>query len=135
MTSERGSRATPRRTRQRDAVAALLAERTDFISAQRLHSLLVEASIAVGLATVYRCLSQMVSAGHLDTMVSDSGEVLYRRCSSAHHHHLVCRGCGTTVEVHDAQVEQWAESVARANGFADVQHRVEVIGLCRGCSD
>ncbi|NBO46311.1 MAG: transcriptional repressor [Actinobacteria bacterium] len=124
----------PRRTRQREAVAELLTRHPDFISAQRIHALLASSGAQVGLATVYRSLAQMVADGLLDTIVSDSGEVLYRQCSSAHHHHLVCRSCGTTVEVHDTQVEQWAESVARAHDFADVQHRVEVVGLCQACA-
>lgn len=124
----------PRRTRQREAVAALLTSHPGFVSAQRIHALLASSGAQIGLATVYRSLAQMVADGLLDTIVSDSGEVLYRQCSSAHHHHLVCRGCGTTVEVHDAKVEQWAETVARAHGFADAQHRVEVVGLCQTCA-
>ena len=126
-------RTSPRRTRQRQAVIELLATQPGFASAQTIHSLLAESANQVGLATVYRTLAQMVAGGQLDTIVSESGEVLYRRCSDAHHHHLVCRACGTTVEVHDAQGESWAESVARAHGFADVQHRVEVMGLCQAC--
>jgi len=127
-------RRTPRRTRQRQAVAELLAAHTGFVSAQRVHSLLAQGGVEVGLATVYRCLAQMVAGGELDTIVAESGEVLYRRCSADHHHHLVCRRCGTTVEVHDPHVESWAHDVARAHGFADVHHRVEVMGVCRACA-
>ena len=134
MSATRPARRAPRRTRQREAVDALLADQTSFISARSVHSLLTEQGTPVGLATVYRCLSQMVAAAELDTIVSESGEALYRRCSDAHHHHLVCRRCGTTVEVHDRQVEEWAEGVARAHGFADAQHRVEVMGVCRACA-
>ncbi|MBU6213966.1 MAG: transcriptional repressor [Actinomycetales bacterium] len=134
MSPAGAGRRTPRRTRQRQAVADLLAAHPGFISAQRVHSLLAEGGIEVGLATVYRCLAQMVAGGELDTIVAESAEVLYRRCSADHHHHLVCRRCGTTVEVHDPQVESWADGVARAHGFADVNHRVEVMGVCRACA-
>lgn len=126
--------AEPRRTRQRQSVMDVLKTHNDFASAQRIHALLSTHGHDVGLATVYRTLSQLLAVGEVDTIVSDAGEVLYRRCSSAHHHHLVCRRCGTTVEVQDHQVEQWAEAVAHAHGFADVQHKVEVIGICGACS-
>ena len=59
------------------------------------------------------------------------GESVYRRCSSdRHHHHLVCRSCGTTVEVDGPAVERWAEKVAAEHGFSSVEHTVEVFGTC-----
>lgn len=128
------SRRAPRKTRQREAITELLATHSGFNSAQRIHALLAQSGSTVGLATVYRCLAHMVASGELDTIVAESGEALYRRCSPDHHHHLVCRRCGTTVEVHDTQVETWAETIARRHSFADVHHRVEVMGVCRECA-
>lgn len=63
-----------------------------------------------------------------------SGEAAYRRCSSGHHHHLVCRACGATVEVEGPAVERWARAVATEHGFVDVEHTVEVFGTCRPCA-
>jgi Fur family ferric uptake transcriptional regulator len=51
----------------------------------------------------------------------------------AHHHHLVCRACGATVEVTGPAVETWAEQVAAEHGFRDVSHTVEVFGTCPAC--
>ena len=68
-------------------------------------------------------------------MRSADGEALYRRCSTGHHHHLTCRQCRRTVEVDSAAVERWARKVAAENGFADVEHVVEVFGTCRECLD
>lgn len=133
MNTRVGTSASPRRTRQRAAVEQLLAQRSDFASAQRIRSLLAEGGTDIGLATVYRTLAAMVEAGDVDTIVSEGGELLYRRCSAGHHHHLVCRRCGTTVEVHDSQVERWADEVAAAHGFAEVQHNVEIVGVCASC--
>jgi Fur family ferric uptake transcriptional regulator len=65
---------------------------------------------------------------------SEDGEAAYRRCSPVHHHHLVCRSCGLTVEVADPPVERWAARVAAEHGFADVQHQLEVFGTCRACA-
>jgi len=123
-----------RQTRQRTAVLALLEQQDGFRSAQDLHALLRERGDAVGLATVYRALQALVDDGLLDVLRGGDGEASYRRCSPVHHHHLVCRSCGTTVEVADAPVERWAARVAAEHGFADVSHQVEVFGTCTACA-
>ncbi|MGH8940494.1 MAG: Fur family transcriptional regulator, partial [Actinomycetes bacterium] len=88
----------------------------------------------VGLATVYRTLQAMVDGGEVDAMRAADGETSYRRCrTTGHHHHLVCRGCGRTVEVEGPDVEAWAEAIATAHGFTDVEHTVEVFGTCERC--
>jgi Fur family ferric uptake transcriptional regulator len=123
-----------RATRQRAAISALLDEREDFRSAQELHAELRTRGEDIGLATVYRALQAMSGAGLVDTLRTDVGESLYRRCSDQHHHHLVCRSCGFTVEVHRRQVEAWAAAVAREHGFADVTHTIEIFGKCADCT-
>jgi Fur family ferric uptake transcriptional regulator len=125
----------PRRsTRQRSAVAAALAASDGFRSAQELHDLLRERGEKVGLATVYRALQSLVDADEVDVLRNDDGESTYRACSAGHHHHLVCRTCGTTVEVEGRAVESWADRVAREHGFVDIAHTVEVFGTCAGCA-
>jgi Fur family ferric uptake transcriptional regulator len=123
-----------RPTRQRRAVAAALAEFEDFRSAQEVHDALRRAGDNVGLSTVYRALQAMADAGELDVLRSEAGEAVYRRCSGSHHHHLVCRSCGATVEVEGPAVEKWTRSVAAAHGYADVSHTLEIFGTCRSCS-
>ncbi len=123
-----------RQTRQRTAVLTVLGEQDVFRTAQDLHALLRERGDAVGLATVYRALQALADDGLVDVLRTDVGEAAYRRCSPVHHHHLVCRSCGTTVEVADAPVERWAAQVAAEHGFADVEHQVEVFGTCRACA-
>ena len=72
----------------------------DFTSAQDLHARLRTEGHKVGLATVYRALQTLADQGQVDVLRTDDGEAVYRRCSTgAHHHHLVCRSCGRTVEV------------------------------------
>jgi Fur family ferric uptake transcriptional regulator len=123
-----------RQTRQRTAVLTVLGEQDVFRTAQDLHALLRERGDAVGLATVYRALQALADDGLVDVLRTDVGEAAYRRCSPVHHHHLVCRSCGTTVEVADAPVERWAARVAAEHGFAEVEHQVEVFGTCRACT-
>lgn len=62
------------------------------------------------------------------------GEAVYRRCSSGHHHHLVCRHCGATVEVEGPAVERWANAVAAEHGFSDIAHTLEIFGTCADCA-
>jgi Fur family ferric uptake transcriptional regulator len=123
-----------RPTRQRAAVSAALDAIDDFRSAQELHDLLKQRGEAVGLATVYRTLQALADAGEVDVLRTDDGEAIYRRCSSGHHHHLVCRECGRTVEVEGPAVERWAAAVAREHGFSDVRHTIEVFGTCADCA-
>ncbi len=123
-----------RETRQRTAVSALLDRTDSFISAQELHARLRDEGDAIGLATVYRSLQQLVDDGEVDVVHPGDGEAVYRRCSSGHHHHLVCRVCRTTVEVDSRAVEQWARRIGEENGFGDVDHVVEVFGTCANCS-
>ena len=122
-----------RSTRQRAAVAALLDELTDFHSAQEVHDLLRHRGERVGLTTVYRSLQMLADSAEVDVLRTADGETGYRRCSSGHHHHLVCRGCGRTVEVDGPAVERWAQQVARQNDFVDVSHTLEIFGTCRIC--
>ncbi len=123
-----------RNTRQRSAVLTLLEELDDFRSAQDLHAMLRARGDSVGLATVYRTLQALVDDGQVDVLRGGDGEAVYRRCSPVHHHHLVCRSCGRTVEVADPPVERWAAKIAAEHGFADVQHQVEVFGTCAACA-
>lgn len=122
-----------RSTRQRTAVMAILDEVDEFRSAQELHDLLRRGGTAVGLTTVYRTLQALADAGEIDVMRPAGGDHLYRRCSSGHHHHLVCRRCGRTVEVEGPTVEKWADKVAADHGFAEVSHTIEIFGTCSGC--
>jgi Fur family transcriptional regulator, ferric uptake regulator len=122
-----------RPTRQRRAVSAALDSVTDFRSAQDIHNLLRQRGETVGLTTVYRTLQALADAGEVDVLRTDDGEALYRRCSDGHHHHLVCRACGRTVEVAGPAVERWADRVADEHGFTDVSHTLEIIGTCHGC--
>ena len=63
------------------------------------------------------------------------GEAVYRRCPTAtHHHHLVCRSCGRSIEVEAPAVEAWATAIGRTHGFSEMTHTVELFGTCRDCA-
>ncbi|HEX4190423.1 MAG TPA: transcriptional repressor [Marmoricola sp.] len=122
-----------RPTRQRRAVVAVLEECGEFRSAQEIHEVLRGGGDNVGLSTVYRALQAMAEAGEIDMLRSEAGEAVYRRCSSSHHHHLVCRTCGRTVEVEGPAVEKWTRGVAEKHGFREVSHTLEIFGTCAHC--
>lgn len=125
-----------RSTRQKRALAAALESSDTFRSAQELYTELRASGENVGLTTVYNQLRALAESGEVDVLRSDEGESLYRRCETGdHHHHLVCRRCGRTVEVEGPEVERWAERVATENGFVGVSHTLEVFGTCAECVD
>ncbi|MCU1514410.1 MAG: transcriptional repressor, partial [Microbacteriaceae bacterium] len=88
-----------RHTWQREAVRTALGESEGFMSAQALHSQLRQDGSSIGLATVYRALTDLAAEGEADALQQD-GENLYRACTPGqHHHHLICRNCGLAVEI------------------------------------
>jgi Fur family ferric uptake transcriptional regulator len=122
------------RTSRQRAVAAAFDELNGFSSAQDVHARMRAAGDGIGLSTVYRAVQTLVEEGRLDAIRTDSGETIYRRCSPQHHHHLICRTCGRTVEVEGPAVERWADRIAAENGFADVSHTLDVFGTCWNCT-
>lgn len=130
MTSQPFRRSSRRRTEIRLALEG----QDRFISAQALHQGMTNDGSDVGLATVYRTLQLLLDDGDVDAVRDDAGEMMYRLCEKeSHHHHLVCRECGFTVEIAGPQIEAWAAEVASTNGFAEVDHTVELFGLCQAC--
>lgn len=123
-----------RSSRPRRLVRDALDEAEAFVSAQQVFDEIRTSGEKVGLSTVYRNLQAMAEAGELDVLRTGEGEALYRRCGPRHHHHLVCRQCGNTVEVEGPAVERWAAAAAAEHGFVDVTHSVELFGLCSECS-
>ena len=123
-----------RNTWQKDAVRHALSEATGFVSAQDLHLVLRNHGSTIGLATVYRALADLATLGEADSLQSKDGELLYRACGTDHHHHLICRKCGQTVEIEADKVEAWADDVAKAHGFSRPSHTIDIFGDCSTCS-
>ena len=130
--------ATRRGRPDRQAVVVEVLQRQDgFRSALELYADLRQCGSSIGLTTVYRHLNLLVSAGRADVVVTREGEAQFRLCGATtnglvggHHHHLLCRACGKSVEVEAPTLEAWATSVAQAAGYTDVTHTLEVFGLC-----
>ena len=129
-----------RNTRQSGAVKNALVEAGGFRSAQDVYATLRAQGEPVGLSTIYRHLQSFADNGVVDVIHTPEGESTYRYCGSAsragdaHHHHLVCRKCGRAEEIEGRAIERWATDMAAKYGYTDVDHTVEVFGLCADCS-
>jgi len=126
-----------RSTAQGAAVRETLIEQDGFRSAQEVYAALRAAGHKIGLSTVYRHLQSMTEQGVADAIHTADGETTYRFCGQSadgHHHHLVCRSCGRAEEVEGRAVERWASETAKQYGYSEVDHTVEIFGICRSCT-
>jgi Fur family ferric uptake transcriptional regulator len=123
-----------RNTWQKTAVLEQLSNTAEFVSAQELHQKISQSGKKLGLTTVYRALTEMVEQGTADSLSISDGEMRYRICTPEHHHHLICRVCGKTVEFDLPGFEELALEVAKANGFTELSHEIELFGVCARCS-
>jgi len=123
-----------RTTWQKTAVLRELENTQEFVSAQELHQKITVSGKKLGLTTVYRALTEMVEQSLADSLSLSDGETRYRICTPEHHHHLICRSCGKTVEFDLPGFEELALAVAKENSFTDLSHEIELFGVCQSCS-
>lgn len=114
-------------------VISTLARVGGFASAQEVHQLMNRQGEQIGLTTIYRALQHLLDEQMVDVLRREGGEAIYRLCGEEHHHHLVCKKCGRTVEISDISIEKWATKVAGEHGFRDVSHTAELFGVCSAC--
>lgn len=115
----------------------VLGEHDGFLSAQDVFTRLRGRGHKVGLSTVYRHLQALTEQGAADSIHAPDGETTYRLCGTApdsHHHHVVCRVCGRAQEVEGRAIERWADEVAAQHGYSDVDHTIEIFGVCPSCA-
>ena len=95
--------------------------------------LLVERS-DIGLATVYRVLTQFEQAGILSRSHFESGKAVYELNEGQHHDHLVCTSCGRVEEFYDAEIEKRQQIVSKGKGWILQDHAMSLYGLCGNCA-
>lgn len=123
-----------RNTKQRRVVKSTIEGLEDFISAQDLHMLMASRGESVSLATTYRILQSLSEHDEVDVLKTEDGEAIYRKCAvNHHHHHLLCRNCGAAVELEVPDLESWAQNIGSQYGYADIDHIIEVTGMCSDC--
>ena len=135
MRGHTGKASGLRATRQRAVVVRVLKAAGGFRSAQEIHDQIRHEDGGVGLTTVYRTLQALADSGKADVLLNSNGEAIYRLCGTkGHHHHIVCRSCGASVEIASDELETWAAQMARHHHFTAVTHTAELYGLCSTCS-
>ena len=88
----------------------------------------------IGLATVYRVLTQFEQAGILSRSHFESGKSVYELNEGRHHDHFVCTNCGKVEEFYDAEIEKRQQIVAKTKGWTVQDHAMSLYGLCAECS-
>lgn len=102
-------------------------------SAEDVYKALIEADEDVGLATVYRVLTQFEAAGLVMRHHFEGGHSVFELNSDDHHDHIVCTKCGKVDEFFDEVIEQQQDKIAEKLGFEITDHSLYIYGLCPSC--
>ena len=100
------------------------------MTAEDVYRVLLEENSDVGLATVYRVLTQFEQASILLRSHFESGKAVYELDEGQHHDHLVCLDCGRVEEFFDAEIEKRQHAVAKAKGFTIADHALSLYAHC-----
>jgi Fur family ferric uptake transcriptional regulator len=100
------------------------------LTAEDVYKLLIAEGIDIGLATVYRVLTQFEQAGLLERHHFESGKAVFELNAGHHHDHLVCLNCGRVEEFYDAEIERRQGKIAKERGFAIQEHALYLYAEC-----
>ncbi|MBV6305023.1 ferric iron uptake transcriptional regulator [Candidimonas humi] len=103
-------------------------------SAEDVYRALIAEDVEIGLATVYRVLTQFEQAGILMRSQFDGGKAVFELNDGDHHDHLICTNCGKVVEFSDSDIEKRQQKIAKEKGFALESHTMMLYGICSDCS-
>ena len=103
------------------------------LTAEDVYRLLLAEQIDIGLATVYRVLTQFEQAGILTRHHFESGKAVFELNHGGHHDHFVCVKCGSVQEFYDPELEKQQESIASRFGFEIQDHELYLYGVCKAC--
>lgn len=104
------------------------------LSAEDLYRLLLSENIEIGLATVYRVLTQFEQAGILMRSQFENGKSVFELDNGDHHDHMVCSACNKVVEFSDPEIERRQNRIAKENGFTLESHSMVLYGTCDSCN-
>ena len=106
---------------------------TKHLSAEDVYKALLSADEDVGLATVYRVLTQFETAGLVMRHHFEGGSSVFELMSVDHHDHIVCHNCGKVEEFYDEVIERQQEKIAKSFGFKITDHSLYLYGMCKTC--
>ena len=100
------------------------------MSAEDIYKVLLDSDEEIGLATIYRVLTQFESAGLVIRHHFETGQAVFELESGKHHDHLVCVTCGKIVEFVDETIEKKQKEIAKKNDFNILDHSLIIYGAC-----
>lgn len=103
------------------------------MSAEDIYRALLLQGEEVGVATVYRVLTQFEKAGMVNKLNFDNGQSVFELSNVSHHDHLLCVKCGRIEEFVDLEIEQRQHDIAQKCGYQLTDHCLHLYGLCRDC--
>jgi len=105
------------------------------MSAEDVYKALLESGEEIGLATVYRVLTQFEGAGLVSRLSIDGGHAVFELEDGTHHDHLLCISCGKIEEFVDEVIEQRQRDIANEKGFKMTEHSLYIYGICKECQE
>ena len=103
------------------------------ISAEDMYKALLESGEDIGLATVYRVLTQFETAGLVTRHHFEGGHSVFELNQGTHHDHILCVKCGRVDEFVDAEIESRQKKIASAKGYEMTDHSLYIYGICSSC--
>ena len=104
--------------------------KTRHLTAEDVYRLLIDEDADVGIATIYRVLTQFEQAGIVKRHHFETGKAVFELNEGTHHDHLVCLDCGRVEEFYDSKIEQRQDAVAAERGFKVAEHALYLYGHC-----
>jgi len=104
------------------------------MAAEDVYKILLEENQSIGLATVYRVLTQLEAAGLVIRNKFEGGSAVFELNDESHHDHMVCVSCGDVAEFFDERIETQQEKVAREHDFIIHDHALTLYGTCKTCT-
>jgi len=104
-------------------------------SAEEIYRALLDDGEEIGLATVYRVLTQFEAAGLVERHHFESGQAVFELSEKGHHDHIVCVSCGKVEEFFDELIEDRQNIVAKEKGYMVTDHSLTLYGKCTDCQD
>ena len=123
-------------TRQRDEIVRALRKAGTHLTVDELYRRVRRVNPRIGYATVYRTLRLLAESGWASARRFGERTARFESCAEGEHHdHLICRGCGKIQEFENDQLEALQERIARREGFRVLDHKLELYGYCRSCTE
>ncbi|AFT67501.1 MAG: Fur family ferric uptake transcriptional regulator [Cycloclasticus pugetii] len=104
------------------------------LSAEDMYRALLDDGEEIGLATVYRVLTQFETAGLVNRHHFEGGNSVFELCQDEHHDHILCVKCGRVDEFYDEMIEQRQKVIAKEKGYKITDHSLYIYGVCPSCA-